>query len=97
MRAKLLKAMKTNIVLRKKEFDEYNTKYYKGSKLLSDKLRNKKRKDSEDSFSDNDDNEKKERPNFISIKQPDIFSEYEYTALFQDYYCSPLELIKKIF
>ena len=97
MRAKLLKAMKTNIVLRKKEFDEYNTKYYKGSKLLSDKLKNKKRKDSEDSFSDNDDNEKKERPNFISIKQPDIFSEYEYTALFQDYYCSPIELIKKIF
>ena len=97
MRAKLLKAMKTNIVLRKKEFDEYNTKYYKGIKLLSDKLKNKKRKDSEDSFSDNDDNEKKERPNFISIKQPDIFSEYEYTALFQDYYCSPIELIKKIF
>ena len=98
MRAKLLKAMKTNIVLRKKEFDEYNTKYYKGSKLLSEKLKNKKRKDSDDdSISDNDNNEIKERPNFITIKQPDIFSEYEYTALFQDYYCSPLELIKKIF
>ena len=98
MRAKLLKAMKTNIVLRKKEFDEYNTKYYKGSKLLSEKLKNKKRKDSDDdSISDNDNNDIKERPNFITIKQPDIFSEYEYTALFQDYYCSPLELIKKIF
>ena len=98
MRAKLLKAMKTNIVLRKKEFDEYNTKYYKGSKLLSEKLKNKKRKDrDDDSISDNDNNDIKERPNFITIKQPDIFSEYEYTALFQDYYCSPLELIKKIF
>ena len=98
MRAKLLKAMKTNIVLRKKEFDEYNTKYYKGNKLLSEKLKNKKRKDSDDdSISDNDNNDIKERPNFITIKQPDIFSEYEYTALFQDYYCSPLELIKKIF
>ena len=39
------------------------------------KEKNKKIKDSEDSFSDNDDNEKKERLNFISIKQPDIFSE----------------------
>ena len=96
MRAKLLKAMKTNIVLRKLEFDEYNAKYYKGSKLLSEKLKKKKIKDDDDdpSFKEN---EKQEKANFNTIKRPDIFSEYEYTSLFQDFYCSPIELIKKIF
>ena len=98
MRARLLKAMKTNIVLRKREFDEYNSKYYKGNRLLSEKLKNKKRKGKDDSSSDDDeDNKDPERPNFNTMKHPDIFSEYEYTSLFQDYYCSPIELIKKIF
>ena len=95
MRAKLLKAMKTNIVLKKKDFDEYNNKYYKGMRLLSDKLKKKKRKINYD-CSDSDDNIN-DMPNFISIKTPDIFSEYEYTSLFQDYFCTPIELIKKIF
>ena len=95
MRAKLLKAMKTNIVLKKKEFDEYNNKYYKGIKLLSAKL--KKRKFKTDQNSSESFDEINERPNFISIKNPDIFSEYEYTSLFQDYFCTPIELIKKIF
>ena len=79
MRARLLKAMKTNIVLRKREFDEYNSKYYKGNRLLSEKLKNKKRKGKDDSSSDDDeDNKDPERPNFNTIKHPDIFSEYEY-------------------
>lgn len=95
MRAKLLKAMKTNIVLKKKEFDEYNNKYYKGIKLLSEKLRKKKFKTNQDSSESSDDIN--DKPNFISIKNPDIFSEYEYTSLFQDYFCTPIELIKKIF
>ena len=98
MRAKLLKAMKTNIVLRKKDFDEFNNKYYKGNKLLSEKIKKKKRKDSDDiSLSDNDNNNIKEKPNFNTIKNPDIFSQYEYTSLFQDFFCSPIELIEKIF
>jgi len=100
MRARLLKAMKTNIVLRKREFDEYNSKYYKGNRLLSEKLKNKKRKGNDDISSDEDEdnnNNNQEKPNFNTLKHPDIFSEYEYTSLFQDYYCSPIELIKKIF
>ena len=96
MRAKLLKAMKTNIVLRQKDFDDFNTKYYKGSRLLSEKLKKKKMKNSEDDITESD-IDIKERPNFISLKNPDIFSEYEYTSLFQDYFCSPIELIQKIF
>ena len=95
MRAKLLKAMKTNIVLRQRQFDEYNSKYYKGSKLLSEKLKNKKKMNKTDDISSEE--EKEEKPNFNTIKTPDIFSEYEYTSLFQDYFCSPIELIKKIF
>ena len=96
MRARLLKAMKTNIVLRQYEFDEYNSKYYQGIKLLSDKLKNKERKVSNDISSENE-NDLKEKPNFVTIKNPDIFSEYEYTSLFQDYFCTPIDLIKKIF
>ena len=95
MRARLLKAMKTNIVLKKKDFDEYNNKYYKGMKLLSDKLKKNKNRINNDSNKSND--SINDKPNFISIKNPDIFSEYEYTSLFQDYFCTPLELIKKIF
>ena len=95
MRARLLKAMKTNIVLKKKDFDEYNNKYYKGMKLLSDKIKKNKNRINNDSNKSND--SINDKPNFISIKNPDIFSEYEYTSLFQDYFCTPLELIKKIF
>ena len=98
MRARLLKAMKTNIVLKKKDFDEYNNKYYKGMKLLSNKLKKNKYKINNDSNESNEDiNNINNIPNFISIKNPDIFSQYEYTSLFQDFFCTPLELIKKIF
>ena len=98
MRARLLKAMKTNIVLRRQEFDEYNSKYYKGNKLLSAKLRKKQLKENEDLSSDSDNAKtNKERPNFNSIKTPDIFSEYEYTSLFQDYFCTPIDIITNIF
>lgn len=95
MRARLLKAMKTNIVLKKKDFDEYNNKYYKGMKLLSNKLKKNRCKTNNESNESNDNINN--MPNFISIKTPDIFSEYEYTSLFQDYFCTPIELIKKIF
>jgi hypothetical protein len=44
MRAKLLKAMKSNIVLRKQQYDEYNEKYSTGNKLLSEKLKNRNKK-----------------------------------------------------
>ena len=97
MRAKLLKAMKTNIVLRQKDFEEFNSKYYEGNKLLSEKIKKKKRKDSDDISLNDSDNNIKEKPNFNTIKIPDIFSQYEYTSLFQDYFCSPIELIEKIF
>ena len=54
--------------------------------------------DSDDDYSDSDSASKPpERPNFNSIKHPDIFSTYEFTSLFQDFHCTPLELIKKIF
>ena len=54
MRARLLKAMKTNIVLKKKDFDEYNNKYYKGMKLLSNKLKKNKYKINNDSNESNE-------------------------------------------
>lgn len=101
MRAKLLKAMKFNIILKDKQFEEFNQKYSSGNKLLGDKLRNRGkiiRNDSDDDYSDSDSESKApERPNFNSIKHPDIFSTYEFTSLFQDFHCTPLELIKKIF
>ena len=100
MRARLLKAMKINIVLRKNIYDEYNEKYSTGNKLLSEKLKNKnknKKSDSEDDYSYSDTSEKIEKPNFNSLKHPDIFSNYEYTSLFKDFHCTPVELIKKIF
>ena len=103
MRAKLLKAMKINIVLKKKQFEEYNEKYSTGNKLLSDKLKyrnknNNKKDESEDEYSYSDSPEKPpDPPNFNSLKHPDIFSNYEYTSLFKDFHCTPIELIKKIF
>ena len=101
MRARLLKAMKNNIVLRKQKFDEYNEKYSTGNKLLSEKVkyRNKIKKiEDEDDISSSDSSDKKpELPNFNSLKYPDIFSDYEYTSLFKDFHCTPIELIKKIF
>ena len=100
MRARLLKAMKINIVLKQKLYDEYNEKYSSGNKLLSEKLKNRgknKKSDSEDEYSYSESSEKIEKPNFNSLKHPDIFSNYEYTSLFKDYYCTPIELIKKIF
>ena len=101
MRARLLKAMKINIVLKKQQYDEYNEKYSTGNKMLSEKLRYKnknKKNESDDSYSSSDMSEKKqERPNFNSLKHPEIFSNYEYTSLFKDFHCTPIELIKKIF
>ena len=101
MRARLLKAMKINIVLKKNKYDEYNEKYSTGNKLLSEKLRNRnknKKSDSSDEYSYSESSEKApEKPNFNSLKHPDIFSNYEYTSLFKDFHCTPLELIKKIF
>ena len=101
MRAKLLKAIKYNIILKDKQFEEFNQKYSSGNKYLGEKLRNRGkiiRNDSDDDYSDSDSASKlPERPNFNSIKHPDIFSTYEFTSLFQDFHCTPLELIKKIF
>ena len=101
MRAKLLKAMKYNIILKNKQFEEFNQKYSSGNKYLGEKLRNRGkiiRNDSDDDYSDSDSASKApERPNFNSLKHPDIFSTYEFTSLFQDFHCTPLELIKKIF
>ena len=101
MRAKLLKAMKYNIILKDKQFEEFNQKYSSGNKYLGEKLRNRGkiiRNDSDDDYSDSDSASKApERPNFNSIKYPDIFSTFEFTSLFQDFHCTPLELIKKIF
>ena len=101
MRARLLKAMKINIVLKKKQYDEYNEKYSTGNKLLSEKLKNRNKKnknESEDEDSYSDSSEKPpEKPNFNSLKHPDIFSNYEYTSVYRDYYATPVELIKKIF
>ena len=100
MRARLLKAMKNNIVLKQSKYNEYNEKYSKGNKLLSEKLknRNKFQKDDIDDDSYSESTEKEPPPpNFNSLKHPDIFSNYEFTSLFKDYHCTPLELIKKIF
>jgi hypothetical protein len=101
MRAKLLKAIKYNIILKEKQFEEFNQKYSSGNKYLGEKLRNRGKiikNDSDDDYSDSDSASKPpERPNFNSIKHPDIFSTYEFTSLFQDFHCTPLELIKKVF
>ena len=100
MRARLLKAMKINIVLKKNKYDEYNEKYSTGNKLLSEKLKNRnknKKDDSFDEYSYSDSSEKPEKPNFNSLKHPAIFSNYEYSSLFKDFHCTPIELIKKIF
>ena len=100
MRAKLLKAMKYNIILKDKQFEEFNQKYSSGNKYLGEKLRNRGKiikNDSDDDYSDSDSPKAPERPNFNSLKHPDIFSTYEFTSLFQDFHCTPLELIKKIF
>ena len=101
MRARLLKAMKNNIVLKQNQYNEYNEKYSKGNKLLSEKLKNrnkfkKNESDDEDSYSESSEKEPP-LPNFNSLKYPDLFSNYEFTSLFKDYHCTPLELIKKIF
>ena len=100
MRAKLLKAAKNNVVLRAKDFEEFNKKFYVGSKTLSDKLNHNKfcNDDEDDSFSKDKKNKKIiQKPNFNLPKKPDVFSTYQTTTFFQDYYCTPMELIKKCF
>ena len=96
MRAKLLKAAKNNIVLRTKKYEEYINKYSVGNKTLSDKLKNKEHSIDE---SDSSSGKKKEIPktNFNLSKNPEVFSTYQTTALFEDYHCTPMELIKKVF
>lgn len=54
MRAKLLKAIKYNIILKDKQFEEFNQKYSSGNKYLGEKLRNRGkiiRNDSDDDYS----------------------------------------------
>ena len=56
------------------------------------------RNESDDDYTNSDSDSKiTERPNFNSIKHPDIFSTYEFTSLFQDFHWNNIELIKKIF
>ena len=104
MRAKLLKAVKQNIVLRKNKYDEYKEKFSTGNKSLSNKIkyRRQKHKFFDNSFSkinedDSDNKTKVEKPDFNSLKYPDLFSTYQVTTLFHDFHYTPMELIKKIF
>ena len=104
MRAKLLKAMKQSIILKNSQYEEFKEKYTSGNKLLSDKLKNrfktkiKKNESYDDDFSNSNSIPKTpERADFNSLKHPDIFSKYEFTPRFQDFHCTPLELIKRTF
>ena len=101
MRSKLLKAIKSNIILKQKQFEEFNEKYSTGNRLLSEKIKNRGKmikNESSDDYSDSDSDKKvPERPDFNSLKHPDIFSKYEVTSPFQDFHCTPIELINKVF
>ena len=101
MRAKLLKAIKSSIILKESQYNEFQEKYSTGNKLLSDKIKNRGKivkEESSDDISESDSDKKgPERPDFYTPKHPDIFSKYEVTSPFQDFYCTPLELIKKVF
>ena len=104
MRAKLLKAIKQNIVLKQNKYEEYNEKFNTGNKSLSNKIKNRKQKHKpfDSSFSklnenDSNDGTKNEKPDFNSLRYPELFSTYQVSAVFQDYHYTPMELIKKIF
>ena len=104
MRAKLLKAVKQNIVLKKNKYDEYNEKFNTGNKSLSNKIKYRKQKHKlfDNSFSkinrnDSDDKIKNEKPDFNSFKYPELFSTYQVTTFYHDFHYTPMELIKKVF
>lgn len=112
MRAKLLKGIKKNIVLKERQFEKYIEKYSSGNVNLEDKIKyrnniykrkknknkNKNNESDEDEISDIEIKDKKPvKPDFNAIKRPELFSSYELSSRFQDFYCTPLELLKKIF
>jgi hypothetical protein len=81
MRAKLLKALKTNIVLKKNIYNRYVKKYPSDNQTLSQKI-----------FNPNNHNQ-----NIKTSRFPKLFSNYAYSPLFRDLYCTPDELINRLF